>query len=116
MTATCTPSIDHAKIERVPEHAFRQADDLAGRHGPVEARLRVPLARSLGHDHGRAASGAALLVGSWRSRRAHAVRRPSPARGSARSRFRTIPVRMHHPAPTVPFTVPLIFEVPMRGW
>lgn len=33
-----------------------------------------------------------------------------------RIEYSTIRLRMNHPAPIVPFTVPLILDFPMRGW
>jgi hypothetical protein len=48
------------------------------------------------------------FLGAYAGRGAPALRR--------RKEYIAIRLRMNHPAPNVPFTVPLILDFPIRAW
>ncbi len=95
----------HARLarerHRVLDQAAIESDERVWGNGRFETGLHAAGARRLRHDDERAVVEGIGHQGGT---------------AGARKRCFTIPPRIPHAAPSVPRTVPLIFERPSRGW
>src|SRR5438445_793549 len=95
----------HARLarerHRVLDQAAIESDERVWGNGRFETGLHAAGARRLRHDDERAVVEGIGHQGGT---------------SGARKRCFTIPPRIPHAAPSVPRTVPLIFERPSRGW